>query len=745
MHSSKRFSIHAVPFMKKRRFPFYKQHDQMDCGPTCIKMIADFYGKEYSLQSLREKCYFTRDGVSLKGMMAASENIGLQSLPVKIPFSDSGPEGVSLVDIPLPCIAHWDQKHFVVVYKISNKYVWLADPAQGKLKVTYEVFKKFWISDEDKGVALLFEPTPLFYEKEGETTKQKGFSFLFNYLRPYKWLLVQIVIGLLIASLLQLVLPFLTQSIVDIGIGTRNLEFIYLILLGQLMIFVGSVSVYILQQWLSLHISTRINISLISDFLFKLTRLPIKFFETKMIGDLLQRITDHQRIEAFLTTATLNAINSMISILSFGIVLFILNFQIFLIFVIASGIYFLWISLFLKKRREIDFAHFREMSNNQDALIEIIQGMQEIKLQNSEHKHRLNWKSIQTKLFRVSMRALSIAQWQEIGANGINQLKDIFISFIAATAVVKGDMTLGMMMAVQFIIGQLNVPLQRLVGLIQSGQDAKISLERLGEIHDQENEEGIEKISINTIPEKNIVIENMSFQYTPITEVVLEDINLTIPRKKVTAIVGVSGSGKTTLVKLLLGFYQPTAGTLKIGDTPIENISQKLWRQKCGAVLQDGYVFSNTIANNIAESDDMVDQEKLLKAVEVANIKDFIESLSLGYNTMIGAKGNGVSQGQKQRMLIARAVYKDPEFIFFDEATNALDANNERVIMKNLDNFFKGRTVIVVAHRLSTVKNADQIVVLHQGRIVETGTHEELVAKRGEYYVLIKNQLELGS
>ncbi len=735
-----------------KSFPHYHQLDQMDCGPTCIRMIAAHYGKHYSLEYLRQQSHIHRTGVSVEGIVVAAENIGFRTLAVKLPFRVDGNHS-SFTEVPLPCVVHWNQRHFVVVYKVSKRHIWISDPASGKHKLDHATFKKSWISDGDTGVAVLLETTPEFYDREGTKTNRQGFGFLLRYLYPYRKLLSQLVLGLLLGSLFQLIFPFLTQSIVDVGIQNQNIGFIWLILIAQLMIFVGQTSVNLLQSWILLHISTRINVSLISDFLTKLMRLPIGFFDAKMIGDLLQRIGDHRRIEQFLTGATLSIFFAAINFVVFGIVLLYYNLPIFLVFLVATIFYIFWILLFLKKRKEVDYRRFNELSQNQSALIELIQGMPEIKLQNSQTKRRRQWTNIQARLFHANIQSLAISQYQDTGANAINQLKDIVISFMAATAVVYGQMTLGMMLAVQYIIGQLNGPLQQMIGFIRMAQDAKISLERLGEIHLREEEEkpdsGVladEPTSTFTSLSENadIHIENLHFRYNQLEDDVLKNIDLVLPHGKLTAIVGTSGSGKTTLVKLLLGFYKPQQGQIRLGNTHLHTIPKAHWRQRCGAVLQDGYLFSDTIANNIAESDSSVDKEKLLKAVKTAHIQTFIESLPLGYNTMIGARGNALSQGQRQRLLIARAVYKDPDFLFFDEATNALDARNERIIVENLNRFFSGKTVVVVAHRLSTVKNADQIVVLERGEIMETGTHAELVERKGIYYHLVRDQLELG-
>lgn len=729
-----------------RSFPHFRQLDTMDCGPTCLRIIAKHYGKNYTLQTLRDKSYITREGVSLLGISDAAESIGFRTLAAKIPFEKLKEEA------PTPFIAHWRQQHFVVVYGFKKDKVLVSDPAHGLLKFTKKEFLDGWLSDKDKdeetGVILLLETTPDFYHiDEDEKIDKTGFSFLFQYLTPYRRYIIQLFLGLLLGSVLQLIFPFLTQSIVDVGINNQDINFVTLILIAQLVLFISRTSVEFIRGWILLHLGTRINISLISDFLIKLMKLPVSFFDTKMIGDLLQRIGDHKRIETFLTSSTLNILFSFVNLIIFALVLAYYNLQIFIIFLTGSGLYVFWILIFMKKRRELDYKRFDQMSSNQSSLIQLITGMQEIKLNNSEKQKRWEWERIQAKLFKVGIKGLALNQYQQAGSTFINEIKNIFISFLAAKAVIDGDITLGMMLAIQYIIGQLDAPINQLVGFIHSLQDAKISLERLGEIHNKEDEENDTKSKITIFPEdQSINLDHVSFQYEgPHSELVLKDISMVVPEGKITAIVGASGSGKTTLLKLLLKFYEPVEGEIRLGDISLSNFSNRLWRSKCGAVLQDGFIFSDTIANNIAISDDYVDKEKLQYAVKTANIQDFVEALPLGYNTKIGNDGHGLSQGQKQRLLIARAVYKNPEYLYFDEATNALDANNEKVIMENLDRFFEGRTVVVVAHRLSTVKNADQILVLNRGVITERGTHIELTKKRGEYYNLVKNQLELGN
>ena len=725
------------------KFPFFLQRESMDCGPTCLMMIAKYHGKKFNLPFLRKKSQIGKQGVNLKGISLAAESIGINSIGVKLPlFSKNGEP--SLSEAQLPVILHWNQNHFTVLFKISRTHAWIADPGSGKYKLTIDEFSKSWVQDKEEGIALLLEPTPAFYNEEDQESS-KGFAFLAPFLRPHKNLMFQLAIGLLLGSLFQLIFPFLTQSLVDIGIETHNISFIHLILIGQLMLFISQTSVRFIQSWIILHMSVRINISLISDFLIRLMKLPLGFFDSKHIGDLLQRIGDHKRIEMFLTQSLLTMLLSIFSLVIFGVVLYIYSQSIFLIFLFSSIAYILWIVLFLKKRKVVDYKAFQQFANNQDSLIEIIQGMAEIKLQGSEIKRRWRWTAIQAKLFRTQMKTLAISQYQDAGAMSISQLKDILITFIAAKAVVDGSISLGMMLAIQYIIGQLNTPLQQLIQFIRSAQDAKISLDRLSEIHNHPIEEKAKSDKILDIPEGDIAIQGLDFAYTKASDLVLKELNLNIPRGKTTAIVGSSGSGKTTLMKLLLGFYKPSQGRILIGGVPLNQIHTRSWRSFCGVVMQDGYLFSDTISNNISESDDSPILSKVISSATAANIMDFIHSLPLGLQTQIGSRGTGLSQGQRQRMLIARAIYKDPEFLFFDEATNALDANNEKVIMNSLNTFLQGKTALIIAHRLSTVRNADQIIVLEGGRIVELGTHDDLIKNKGNYYTLIKNQLALSS
>ena len=732
-----------------KKIAIIHQHDSMQCGIACLQMVCKYFGREYSMDSLSKLCFATTEGVSLLGINEAANTLGLHAACARATTS-------ILSEVPLPCILHWNQNHFVVLYKVKNrKKFYVADSGKGLVTYDLNEFKKHWISTrangEDKGIAMFLETTPAFftYKMKGEENvkEKRSFCFLFGYVKKYRKYFGQIILGLIVGSLLQLVLPFLTQSIVDVGIKNQDIGFVWLILLGQLMLTISRTAIDFIRRWLLLHISLRINISLVSDFFIKLLKLPMSFFDTKLMGDLMQRMNDHSRVNNFLTQQTLNITFAMLTFMVFSVVLFFYNKLVFVIFLLGSILYGGWMTLFLKRRKVLDYELFEQQAINNNKTYEFITSMQEIKLQDCEQRRRWEWEDTQADLFGVQMKSLKLQQIQEAGSIFINEVKDIIITVVAATAVIHGQMTLGMMLAVQYIIGQLNSPVEQLMNFFYSLQDVKISLERINEIHQMDDENGKEglKTSIEN-KDEGINIKNIMFKYDPhALHETIDDVNIHIPQGKVTAIVGASGSGKTTLIRLMLGYYPVLEGQINIGNTDINTINKKWWRRQCGVVMQDGVIFSESIARNIAVDDGNIDKERLLKAAEIACIKDYVMALPLKFNTKIGRDGVGLSQGQKQRILIARAVYKNPDYIFLDEATNSLDANNERSIVENLDKFYKGKTVVIVAHRLSTVKNADQIVVIDHGKVVEVGNHESLTAKRGAYYNLVKNQLELGN
>lgn len=722
----------------------------MDCGPTSLRMIAAYYGREYSGAMLRKRCFITRQGVSMLGISEAAESIGFKTVGVRMTVNELTKR------MPLPCILHWNQRHFVVLYKITRRhgkcYFHISDPATKKIVYNNEEFSRCWVATKSRGrecgTALVLEPTPDFYRHHGDNRRpHRSLSFFIRYLRPYRKEIIQLLLGMLVACVLQLVFPFLTQALVDVGIHGSSLNFIVLILIGQLMISVAQLGVEFTRSWLLLHINARINIALISDFLTKLMKLPLNYFDSKNVGDIMQRVGDHNRIEQFLMGSSISTLFSFVSFFIFAIVLFIYNPVILSIYILGNSLYVVWVAVFMKRRRELDIKRFETSANEQSNLIQLITGMQEIKLNNCERPKRWQWERIQVRLFNISVKGQALGQIQQSGSVFFSQITNLIITFIAAKCVVEGTMTLGMMVALSYIVGMLNGPINSFITFMRQFQDARISLERLNEIHNREDEETGALGTVGDLTSNHdIVMQNVWFSYGGADRNhVLKDISLRIPQGKITAIVGASGSGKTTMMKLLLGFYTPLKGKITIGNMPLSEINPRFWRANTGAVMQEGYIFSDTIANNIALDTDNIDTERLTRAVQTANLRDFIDSLPLGYNTMIGMEGNGISQGQRQRILMARVIYKNPHYIFFDEATNALDANNERIIMNNLSNFYKGKTVVIVAHRLSTVRNADNIIVMDKGSIAEEGTHDTLIATKGLYFNLIKNQIEIGN
>lgn len=731
----------------RKRFPHFKQHNTSDCGPTCLRMIAKHYRQDYSVEMLRRQCHIARNGVNMLGISDAANHIGLDNVGVKMTFRQLAEEGV------FPCILHWNRNHFVVCYGIDRnregKYrIHISDPASQRLTYTQEEFEKCWIgphtAKEGHGTALMLEPGDGFGTVKDDFIQNRRTLLSFvRYFTPYRAMIGQLLLAMVAGSVIQMVLPFLSQAMVDQGINGRNMNIITLILMAQLGFFVATLSIDYIRSWIMLHMNSRIDISLISDFLIKLTAMPLQFFDSRMTGDILQRIGDHGRIKGFLLG---NSMGILFSIVNFAVYLSILayyNTQVLAIFLTGNVLHIAWVSFFMRYRRELDIKRFNLSSREQSKMIQMVQGMQDIKLNNCERQKRWEWERIQVKLFQVGLKGLRIGQVQQSGSVFFTQTTHILIYYLAAKGVVEGGMTLGMMMSLTFIIGQVSAPIGEFIGFAQSFQDAKISLERLNEIHAQDDEEtGIEK-KLPVLPtERGISIENLSFSYSGSdNEMALKNLSLYIPAHKVTAIVGESGCGKTTLIKLLQGFYEPTFGQIKVGSTELKQINPHTWRAATGSVMQDSFIFSDTIAGNIAVNSDEADEERIREAARMARIDGFIESLPLGYDTLIGMEGKGVSQGQRQRILIARAIYKNPEYIFLDEATNSLDATNEAGIMENLNRFYEGRTVVISAHRLSTVRRADQIVVMDQGKIVELGNHHSLLAKKGKYYELVKNQI----
>lgn len=718
------------------KFPNFRQYSFNDCGPACLKIITKYYGKNYEISYLRDTVGVGMEGSSMQALTKGAEELGFKALAVKTKMEH-------LKKLPLPYIVFWKPSHYIVVYKIKGEYIYTSDPSFGLIKFTRKEFSERWIEKNDEGNVLLLETTDNFYNiKEPVSEKKIGFRFLLKYFYLYKQLIIQLIIGLLVATVLSVIFPFLTQSLVDIGISQKNINFVYLILIAQIVLFISQSAIGFIRSWIFLHISTKINISLVSDFLFKLMKLPITFIETRSFGDIYQRIFDLNRIQNFISSTTLNFVYSFISLILFSFVLISYSIQIFLVFLTGSILGIIWVLLFLSKRKELDYKRFYESSSSQNTMMQILTGMKEIKLSGAEKQKRIEWEKIQAKIFNISIKSLYWSQVQQYGSISFNQLKNIIITIIAANQVINGEITLGMMMAITFILGQINSPIEQLIGIIQIYQEAKISLARISEVYDNNEEESSSKEQKKEIDgERTIRFDNVSFKYYKNDlKNVLENISFEIPENKVTAIVGASGSGKTTIIKLLLKFYNVYGGKIYIGKNDIRNLSTSEWRKKCGIVMQDGYFFSDTILSNITLGFEDIDFEKLKYALDLSNLKEFINTLPKGYETKIGMMGGGISQGQRQRILIARAIYKDPQFIFLDEATSDLDSENESQIMNKLISYYKNKTVLIVAHRLSTVKNADNIIVLQNGEIAEQGKHLELIGKKGQYYRLFKSQ-----
>lgn len=727
-------------------FPFYKQLDSSDCGAACLRMILKYYGKHFTSETIRAKAFTSREGTSFLGLKQAAESFGMEAYALQLDW-----EAFCKL-IKTPCIIHWNQNHFIVVYKVkhnrftNNTTIYVANPGKGILPLSKEEFLAGWLHEtENKGFVLVMEPTEAFYQLKEEKESSLTFRYLLRYIRPFRTPIIQFFLAMLLGSLISLAFPFLTQAMVDQGIKEQNLNLILLLLIAQLLLTLGQLGNDMIRSWLMLHVTMRVNISFISDFLYKLMRLPISFFDVKRVGDIMQRISDNSRIQSFLTHSLISIVIAAITFIVYSFVMAGYNLNLLIIFFIGSILYIGWTFLFLKKRKKLDYARFEKSANNQSKMVQLITGMQEIKLNSCERPKLWEWERIQTDIYRVTVRSTVLEQVQSIGGTCIDQIKNIIISYWAARMVVEGEMTLGMMMAMQYVIGQLNAPIGQFMGFVQSAQDASISMERMGEIYNMEEEEPEEISRIHIIPSNGrIEFKNVDFHYEgPASPKVLNQLNFTVLPGKVNAIVGVSGSGKTTIMKLLLGYYHPSCGQISLNGKDLWDYSSRAWRGACGTVMQEGFIFSDTIERNICMQEGDVDKDRLKYALHVANIESYIDSLPLGLNTQIGMEGNGMSSGQKQRILIARAVYKNPDYILLDEATNSLDSNNEQLILERMQTFYQNKTVVVIAHRLSTIRHADNIIVLNNGQVAESGKHEELLACKGLYYELINKQLDV--
>ncbi len=720
------------------RFPVDYQMDSQDCGPACLKIVAKHFGRYYSLQYLRDRCGITSQGISLLDLSTGAESIGLRTLAIKCTLNDI------VCQVPFPAILFWKDSHFIVAYHANKKYIWVSDPAKGRVKYTHEEFKAGWYQKgETNGVLLAVEPTIDFQRSDVERKQERNsFLSILRYFVPYKKSFATIFFIMLVVTLLQGVLPFISKAVIDVGIKTSDINFINMVLIGNITILLSITIFNVIRDWVLMHITSRVNIALISDYLIKLMKLPVTFFENKLLGDILQRARDHERIRNFIMRNSLSMVFSSMTFIIFGTILLIYNSIIFYIFLFGSILYAGWVLLFLRVRKKLDWEYFELVSQDQSYWVETVSAIQDIKIYNYEKHRRWKWEEIQARLYKVNKRVLNITNAQNLGAQFIENIKNMGIIFFCASAVIKGDITFGVMISTQFIIGMLNGPLVQFISFVVSAQYAKISFLRMNEIRQlQDEEEVLSTGSTSILPEnKDITLNNIMFQYNPNSPLVLTNLFLTIPQNKVTAIVGGSGSGKSTLLKLLVRLYKPTYGEIKLGNMNVSSINLRTWRNMCGVVMQDGKLFSDTILANIVLDDEHIDYERLHKVCQMAQIEEEICGMSKGFDTIIGEKGRGISGGQKQRLLIARALYREPDFLFLDEATNSLDVINEKKIVEALNVAFKDRTVIVVAHRLSTIRNADQIVVLHKGRIVEVGNHERLIERKGEYYKLVSSQ-----
>ncbi len=722
------------------RFPLYIQSESKDCGPSCLKIIARYYGNNVDIEYLRKVSETTRSGTSLTGLIRAAKKIGFKAVASKESFS------ILKKEVPLPVIAHWNQDHFVVVYEITNDKVYVSDPELGKVKYTHSDFMDKWLENDENGEGILlllnFNVNENFQLPKEAVEKKVDISFISSHLKNYKKSFIRISVLVFIASILELAFPYLTQQIIDRGVQFKDVNFIFLSAASYILIFIGYKAANIIRNWVVIKLSMRFNIQLISNFIKKLTLLPIAYYDSKITGDIFQRISDHEFLEKFFTSNSIGALFSILNILIFSGLFLWYNDNIFLIFLVGTIIHIAWIFLFFSKRKVLDFKFFSIKSKENNKIIELIHGMQDIKLNGYEEPKKKEWEEIRTSLYKRDMESMKVEQFQLDGASFIKEIKNISIIIMSSLLVVNNKLSFGTLLAISYIIGHLNAPIEKLVSFLNNIQDLRLGFRRILEIHNKDIE-GEGKSLVKNFKMGDVTINNVDFKYQGTSENVLNNISFSIPFKKTTAIVGASGSGKTTLLKLLLKFYEVNSGSIKVNGLNINDLDYNSWRNKCGVIMQESYIFNDSIENNIILAQES-NFEKMKQACLVCNIHGFIQGLPLGYQTKIGNEGVEISSGQKQRILMARAIYKNPEFLLFDEATSALDAQNEKEISKKLESVFKNRTVLLIAHRLSTIKNADNIIVLsNNGNIVEMGPHMELIKNKGHYHQLIKNQLEL--
>ncbi|MEE1298103.1 MAG: peptidase domain-containing ABC transporter [Muribaculaceae bacterium] len=718
----------------------FRQLEHSDCGITCIRIIAYFYGVDIPLKFLRSICDISRVGISIRDILSATKKIGFEANAVKVSAED-------ILKMPLPAILYWENKHYIVLYKIKNNKFYIADPGRGKLILDNEEFLNSWLYGNSMGLAIVLAPKEEFYNIDfgiKDSSESGLFKLAKKSISKHLKRFIAVIVLSIVVMLADMITPLIFQSTIDEGIEGKDINLVWVLCLSQFLIFIGySLSDNVINIILT-KTGLKVSIDMMNEYLSKLISFPISFFDRKVNSDFIQKIEDQNRIKNFLIDFPSSAFLTGINIVVFSAMLIYYNYIIFLILLAATFLGFLWTKTFLQKRENIDYSYFYYSSNNRNNIYELINGMQEIKINNAHNIRIAKWKETQLKINELSFKTVLLKMLVNGGNSVLSRIKDIIITGACATLVIKGNMSVGEMMTISYITGRLSSPFSYILNSLNTMQDATMSYERIDEIINKPLDNKSKYKEHDNI--QSIIFSNVSFKYPgSYSPYVLKDINITIPQGKVTAIVGCSGSGKSTLLKLMLGFYIPQKGDIYAGKYNMSDIDTDNWISRCGVVMQNGFIFSGTILENIALSDSKPDINRVKYVTNLACINEFIDTLPMGYHTKIGVTGVELSGGQKQRILIARAVYKNPSFIFLDEATNALDAKNERVIVENLNEFYKGRTVVIVAHRLSTVKNADNIIVLEGGRVAETGNHESLIAQRGAYFNLVRNQLELGN